>query len=83
MADFTGGPGFLAFVATFVLVGGVILLSRSLSKHLRKVRTHPPEHERAVATEASAAQGDAAAAEATEVPEAPSATPDDEASKEP
>ena len=38
MADFTGGPGFLAFVATFLMVGGGILLFRSLGKHLRKVR---------------------------------------------
>ena len=54
MAAFTGGPGFAAFVATFLLVGGVILLSRSLSKHLRKVRTHPPEDERPQGTDASA-----------------------------
>ena len=42
MADFTGGPGLLAFIATFALVGAAILLFRSLGKHLRKVRTHPP-----------------------------------------
>jgi len=45
VADFSGGPGFLAFVATFAVVVGAILLFRSLSKHLRKVRTHPPEGE--------------------------------------
>ena len=60
MADFSGGPGFLAFVATFAMVGGAILLFRSLSKHLRKVRTHPPEGERAVVTDASAAEADTA-----------------------
>lgn len=36
--DFQGGPGFLAFVATFALVAAVVLLIRSLNKHLRKVR---------------------------------------------
>ncbi|MDN4480046.1 hypothetical protein [Demequina muriae] len=43
MADFTGGPGLLAFIATFTMVLAAVLLFRSLSKHLRKVRTHPPE----------------------------------------
>lgn len=43
MADFTGGPGLAAFLATFAMVGAAILLFRSLGKHLRKVRTHPPE----------------------------------------
>ncbi len=47
MTSFTGGPGFLAFVATFLLVGAVVLLMLSLSKHLRKVRTRPPVEERA------------------------------------
>lgn len=42
MADFSGGPGFLAFVATLLLVAGVIVLLRSLNKHLRKVRVNPP-----------------------------------------
>lgn len=41
-STFTGGPGFLAFVVTFALVVGAIFLFRSLSSHLRKVRTHPP-----------------------------------------
>lgn len=80
MADFTGGPGFLAFVATFALVGGVILLSRSLSKHLRKVRTHPPEGETPAASDASAVEGDAPAEEA---PGAPQASTEDGTSKEP
>lgn len=40
--SFSGGPGFLAFVVTFGLVVGGVLLFRSLSSHLRKVRTHPP-----------------------------------------
>ena len=45
MADFSGGPGFLAFLATLLLVGGLIVLLRSLTKHLRKVRTNPPPAE--------------------------------------
>ena len=42
-SQFSGGPGFLAFVVTFGLVVAGVLLFRSLSGHLRKVRTHPPE----------------------------------------
>ena len=42
-SSFLGGPGFLAFVATAVLVIATVLLARSLSRHLRKVRTHPPD----------------------------------------
>ena len=42
MTGYEGGPGFLAFVVTFALVGATILLIRSLGKQLRKVRTHPP-----------------------------------------
>ncbi|WP_062203529.1 hypothetical protein [Demequina salsinemoris] len=38
MTDFTGGPGFLAFVFTFALAVAGVLLFRSLAKHLRKVR---------------------------------------------
>lgn len=79
MADFTGGPGFLAFVATFALVGGVILLSRSLSKHLRKVRTHPPEGETPAASDASAVEGGTPAEEA---PDAPQETTEDGTSKD-
>ena len=41
-SQFSGGPGFLAFVVTFGLVVAGVLLFRSLSGHLRKVRTHPP-----------------------------------------
>lgn len=32
------GPGFLGFVATFVIAVALVLLYRSLTKHLRKVR---------------------------------------------
>ena len=32
------GPGWAAFVATFLLTVAVIVLFRSLTKHLRKVR---------------------------------------------
>ncbi|WP_152649748.1 hypothetical protein [Demequina oxidasica] len=39
MTEFTGGPGFAAFVATFSLVLVTIVLMRSLNKQLRKVRT--------------------------------------------
>lgn len=67
MLEFTGGPGFLAFVATFVLVVGAVLLSRSLTKHLRKVRTHPPADTAAPSTLAQAAPTPASPAE----PEAP------------
>lgn len=74
MADFSGGPTFGAFVATFLLVVAVILLARSLSKHLRKVRTHPPEHQ-AGAAGASAPEG-ATATDATTV-EASMADQDD------
>lgn len=42
-STFTGGPGFAGFVATFVMVIAAVVLFRSLGKHLRKVRTHPPE----------------------------------------
>ena len=37
-SDFSGGPGFLAFVATFGLVIAGVILFLSLSRHLRKVR---------------------------------------------
>ena len=42
MTEFTGGPGFAAFVATFSLVLVTVVLMRSLNKQLRKVRTSPP-----------------------------------------
>lgn len=42
MQDFTGGPGFMAFVVTFTLVTLTVVLMRSLNKHLRKVRTQSP-----------------------------------------
>ncbi len=36
--DQSSGPGFLGFVVTFALAAACILLFRSMSKHLRKVR---------------------------------------------
>ncbi len=53
MADFTGGPGLLAFIATFSMVALTILLFRSLNKHLRKVRTNPPEGPEVTAVDGS------------------------------
>ncbi|MDN4475614.1 hypothetical protein QQX09_07085 [Demequina sp. SYSU T00192] len=53
-SDFTGGPGFLAFVVTFGLVVAGVLLFLSLSKHLRKVRAQ-------AAREAAEREQDAAA----------------------
>jgi len=44
-SSYLGGPTFGAFVVTAALVIAGILLFRSLSKHLRKVRTHPPDSE--------------------------------------
>jgi len=41
------GPGWPAFVATFALTIAVIVLFRSLNKHLRKVRLHAIERETA------------------------------------
>lgn len=43
MLEFTGGPGFAAFVATFSMVLLTLVLMRSLNKQLRKVRTSPHE----------------------------------------
>ncbi|WP_430867583.1 hypothetical protein [Demequina aurantiaca] len=43
MIEFTGGPGFAAFVATFSLVLVTLVLMRSLNKQLRKVRTSHPD----------------------------------------
>jgi hypothetical protein len=56
-SDFSGGPGFAAFVVTFLLVVGVLVLFRSFNKQLRKVRTHPPEHERPTDAETEASPG--------------------------
>lgn len=42
MTEFTGGPGFAAFIATFSMVLVTLVLMRSLNKQLRKVRTQPP-----------------------------------------
>lgn len=52
--DFEGGPGFMAFVVTFLLVVAVVLLIRSLNRHLRKVRSAPrqlPEEARSPLTD--------------------------------
>lgn len=66
-STFSGGPGFLAFVVTFGLVVGAILLFRSLSKHLRKVRTHPPEDQAAsLVVEDDKGAGDEVADEASD-----------------
>ena len=62
--DFSGGPGFLAFVVTFSLVIVGVLLFRSLSKHLRKVRTREAAEQRA-AQEAREARDATAAGAAT------------------
>ncbi len=35
---YTIGPGFLGFLATFVMALAVIVIYRSLNKHLRKIR---------------------------------------------
>ncbi|WP_062288215.1 hypothetical protein [Demequina phytophila] len=59
-SDFTGGPGFLAFVVTFSLVVAGVLLFRSLSKHLRKVR--------AQAARDAAARDEAAGGRSPEAP---------------
>lgn len=39
MMEFTGGPGFAAFIATFSIVLVTLVLIRSLNRQLRKVRT--------------------------------------------
>lgn len=56
MADFSGGPGFLAFMATLIMVVGVIVLLRSLNNHLRKVRLNPPAEDEASAQHTSASE---------------------------
>ena len=52
MTEFTGGPGFAAFVATFSLVLVTVVLMRSLNKQLRKVRTSPPTDASVMTSEA-------------------------------
>lgn len=64
MADFSGGPGLLAFVATFALVAGLILLLRSFTRHLRKVRVNPPVEHTTTSSEVADA-GKSAEADAT------------------
>lgn len=46
VTDFTGGPGLLAFIATFTVVIAAIWLFRSMGKHLRKARSADPESRR-------------------------------------
>ena len=48
---YTIGPGWAAFVATFVLALAVILLARSLNKHLRKVRLEAAGRAQAATTD--------------------------------
>lgn len=67
-SDFSGGPGFLAFVVTFALVIAGVVLFLSLSRHLRKVRAQAARE----AEEARRAQ----AAEAVE--DAPDEGPSDD-----
>jgi|GEM_PF-726747 len=70
-SDFSGGPGFLAFVVTFALVIAGVVLFLSLSRHLRKVRAQAARE----AEEARRAQ----AAEAVEAVEgAPDEGPSDD-----
>lgn len=64
-SSFLGGPGFLAFVTTAVVVLATVLLARSLNKHLRKVRTHPPDGEVGAAGEAAGDAPDLAATHPT------------------
>jgi hypothetical protein len=45
------GPGWAAFVATFAVTIAVILLARSLNKHLRKVRLDAANRAQAAATD--------------------------------
>ncbi len=59
-SDFAGGPGFMPFVVTFLLVLAGILLFRSLSKHLRKVRAQEArEAEARASAEEAGPSGDA------------------------
>lgn len=64
MRDFVGGPGLDAFLATFVLAAAVILIARSLTRHLRSVQVdagQPP---------GPAVQQSASAVDGTEAPDA-------------
>lgn len=47
MTDFTGGPGFDAFVATALLTLAVIGLSWSVTRELRKARVNAPQDDAA------------------------------------
>ncbi|WP_156165624.1 hypothetical protein [Demequina rhizosphaerae] len=64
-SDFTGGPGFLAFVVTFALVGAGVLLFLSLSRHLRKVRAQAAREAAEREAQAAASSPDEATDEAS------------------
>ncbi len=51
------GPGWAAFVATFALTVVVIVLFRSLNKHLRKVRLEAAKNAEAAANAARPESG--------------------------
>ena len=53
--DFSGGPGFLAFVVTFGVVIASVVLFLSLSRHLRKVRAREAREAREAAEREAAA----------------------------
>jgi hypothetical protein len=56
--DFSGGPGFLAFVVTFGVVIASIVLFLSLSRHLRKVRAREAREAAEREAAAGTASGD-------------------------
>lgn len=51
------GPGFAGFVVTFAIAVALILLYRSMSRHLRKVRLEAARDEAAAAGPDAQAQG--------------------------
>ncbi len=65
MTDFTGGPGFDAFVATALLTLVVIGLSWSVTRELRKARVNAPQDDAADAADGSAAAPETGVAEST------------------
>ncbi len=76
MADFTGGPGFLAFVFTFSLAVAGVLLFRSLSKHLRKVKGASSTSSDLSGNSAAASATSASIADATDASSGTAAKPD-------
>lgn len=52
------GPGFLGFVATFFLAVALVLLYRSLTRHLRKVRRDQQQAQAQAATSGGVEDGD-------------------------